>query len=251
MRIAVAGGTGTVGRHVVAALDERGHRPVVLARSRGVDVLTGAGLDAALAGVEAVVDVTNMSSMRPGKAIAFFSDVADTLLNAERRAGVGHHVVVSIVGIDEVHNAYYDAKRRQEELVLGGPVPASVLRATQFHEFVPQTLAMTKRGPLAVTAVMRLQPVAAREVGAALASLAVGPPVGRASDLGGPEEHQLPDLVRRMLAARGQRALVVPLRLPGAAGRAMARGGLLPGPDANRGTITFDQWLATPDARLR
>ncbi len=244
MRVAVVGGTGQVGQHVVEALRDTGHDPVVAARSRGVDVSTGAGLDAALAGVPAVVDVSNVVTGRRSVAVPFFTRATEQLLAAEERAGVGHHVVLSIVGIDDVDWGYYEGKRRQEQLALAGPVPVTVLRATQFHEFADQILTAARRGPVAVVPRMRVQPVAAREVGIALAELAGGPPAGRAPDLGGPDQHELPHMVRRLLRARGQRALVVPVRLPGPGARAMADGALLPGPGARLGRQTFDEWLA-------
>jgi uncharacterized protein YbjT (DUF2867 family) len=242
MRVAVVGGTGVVGRHVVDALTTGGHLPVVLARSAGIDVTTGAGLDDALAGVEAVVDVSNVTTMRRSTAVAFFEAATTQLLSAGQRAGVRHHVVLSIVGIDDVDYGYYEGKRRQERLARDGAVPVSILRSTQFHEFPGQVLGQAV-GPVAVAPRMRVQPVAAAEVGAALATLAVGPPVGRAPDLAGPEVHDVVDLARRLVRAQGRRRIIVPVRLPGEAGRRMASGALLPGPDADAGTVTFDAWL--------
>jgi len=238
----VAGGTGVVGRHVVAALSAAGHEPVVLARSVGVDITTGAGLPAALDGVRAVVDVSNVQTLRRRTAAAFFETATRNLLDAGRRAGVAHHLVLSVVGVDVVRSGYYGAKLRQEALALAGPT--TVLRTTQFHEFAGQVLAQSSLGPLRVVPRMRVQPVAAAEVGAALAELAVEEPAGRVTDLGGPQVHQLPDLARRVLAARGERARVVAVRLPGRAGTAMAGGGLLPRDGARLGTMTFDTWLS-------
>jgi len=243
MRIAVAGGTGVVGRHVVDVATANGHQPVVLARSRGVNVVTGQGLDAALSGVQAVIDVSNVTTARRSPAMAFFTASTEHLLAAGERAGVGHHVALSIVGIDRVEYGYYQGKRRQEELVLASPRPTSVLRATQFHEFPGQVLAGT-HGPLAPVPRMKIQPVAAREVAEALVALATGPPVGVAPELAGPEERQLVDLAQRLVRARGQRRWVLGFRLPGSAGRAMTTGGLLPQTAAPHGTQTFDQWLA-------
>ena len=138
MRIAVAGGTGLVGRHVVKELREAGHEPVLLTRSHGVDVTTGAGLDAALVGVESIVDVTNVTTTSRKRSTAFFEASCRQLMSSAERAGVRHLVALSVVGSDRVDFGYYYGKRRQEELVLNGPVPASVLRATQFHEFAEQ-----------------------------------------------------------------------------------------------------------------
>src|SRR5690606_19034706 len=135
-RVAVVGGTGLVGRYVTETLTRAGHDAVIIARSHGADLRSGDGLDQALAGVEAVIDVTNSTDSDPDKVRAFFGAATVNLLAAERRAGVGHHVVLSIVGVDLVEgNAHYAGKRHQEALVEAGDVPSTILRATQFHEF--------------------------------------------------------------------------------------------------------------------
>jgi len=242
MRIAVAGGTGVVGSLLVEELRSGGHDPVVLARSQGVDITTGAGLDAALDGAEAVVDVSNVATTRRGPAEEFFLAGTRNLLAAGRRAGVGHHVVLSIVGVDRVDLGYYAAKRAQERAVLDGGVPASVLRVTQFHEFAGQLLERLP-GPVAFVPRMRSQPIAAREVAEALAARVAQGPVGMAPELAGPEEHDLVDLARRLLAARGSRRPVLPIRVPGRAGRQVREGGLLPTGPGPRGSQTFDEWL--------
>ena len=244
MRITVLGGTGVVGRHVVAALRAAGHEPVVASRSTGVDLATGAGLDSALDGAEAVVDASSVATAKARAAVEFFTRSAHHVLAAETRAGVRHHVVVSIVGMERVPLGYYAGKLAQERAVLEGPVPASVLRTTQFHEFAGQMLDRTTFGPLAAVPAWRVQPVAAREAAAAPADLAEGGPAGRVRPLAGPEVHPLPDLARRVAAARGARTRVLGVHLPGAAGRAVAAGGLLPQGEVDLGRTTFAQWLA-------
>lgn len=247
MRVAVAGGTGLVGRHVVGALAAAGHEPVVLARSVGVDLTTGDGLDAALAGVTAVIDVSNVVTTSRRAAVTFFETATTNLLDAGFRAGVRHHVILSIVGVDRVDLGYYEGKRRQEEIARDSGRPVSILRATQFHEFAEQTLDRFAAGPLVLVPRMRTQPIAAREVADALVALVAGPAVGRAPDLAGPDVHELPDLVRAVLRARGRRVWLMTVRLPGRAGKAMADGALLPTGDGLRGTLrgtqTFDEWL--------
>lgn len=240
-RIAVAGGTGVVGVHVVEAVRALGHAPVVLSRSHGVDVTSGAGLAEVLAGVDAVVDVTNVTTLSRSTSVGFFEAATTSLLAAEASAGVRHHVALSIVGIDRVDLPYYIGKRRQEEIALGVPT-TSVLRATQFHEFAGQLI--DRGGPVTVVPKMRSQPIAAREVGATLAELALAEPAGLLADLAGPEQHWMHDLVRRVRDARGSRRPVVPLRLPGKVGAALAGGGLLPRDDGPRGRETFEQWLS-------
>jgi uncharacterized protein YbjT (DUF2867 family) len=243
MRVAVAGGTGLVGRLLVPALENAGHVTVVLARATGVDITSGVGLDGALAGVDVVIDVSNVATLKKNESIAFFEVGTTRLLEAGARAGVRHHVVLSIVGIDRVDFGYYLGKHRQEALAVGSGRPVSILRSTQFHEFAGQLLDRGP-GPIVVTPRMQVQPVAAREVAGALVELAAGPPVGMAPDLGGPQQRELIDLVRAVRSARGSKKLVLPVRLPGTAGRAMSTGALLPSGDGPRGRQTFDEWLA-------
>ncbi|MFN8074813.1 MAG: SDR family oxidoreductase [Kineosporiaceae bacterium] len=244
-RIAVAGGTGTVGRLVVATLAAQGHEPVVLSRARGTDLLTGQGLREALAGVDAVVDVTNVATTGRRAATAFFTTVSRTLHQGCRDAGVRHHVTLSIAGVDRVPWGYYQAKLAQEQLLLeaaGGRV--SVLRAAQFHEFAEQMLQRMRRGPLTVVPRMRSRPVAAAEVAGRLVDVALGEPAGGLPEFGGPQVEDVPDMVARLAHREQVRTRVMGIRLPGAAGAAMAGGGLLPVGDGPRGRATFAQWLS-------
>jgi uncharacterized protein YbjT (DUF2867 family) len=242
-RVAVAGGTGLVGRYTVVALRAAGLEPVVLSRTSGVDLVTGAGLDEALAGVRSVIDVSNLTTMKAAESVAFFGAGTANLLTAGRRAGVAHHVALSIVGSDHVDLGYYLGKRRQEELLLAQQeVPVSILRATQFHEFPGQLIGPTPK-PVVILPKMRTQPIAAVEVAQALTRLVEAAPVGLARDLAGPQPEDLADLARRLLRARHQRRLVVPVRLPGSAGRQLAGGGLLPAGVADHGRQTFAEWL--------
>jgi uncharacterized protein YbjT (DUF2867 family) len=157
---------------------------------------------------------------------------------------VRHQVLLSIVGLERVPFGYYQGKLRQEEvLAKDGEVPWTVLRATQFHEFAQQVLERVP-GPLAVVPRMRTQPVAAREVARHLVGLVLGPPQGMAPELAGPRVEEMTDMARRLLRARGQRRLLLPVRLPGRTGTAMAGGGNLPTGPGPRGTQTFDAWLA-------
>lgn len=243
MRIAVAGGTGVVGRHVVDAVTRAGHEAVVLARSRGADLSTGEGIDAALEGVSAVVDVSNVTTLSRVTAERFFVTAAKNLLLAERRAGVRHHVLLSIIGVDLSPFGYHRAKLRQEKVVGTGPVPTTILRAAQFHEFVDQTFARVP-GPIALVPRMLMQPVAAVEVAERLVELALGEPQGRVSDLAGPQVRELVELAHEVSAARDLRRPIVAMSFPGGTGRAMTDGSLLPTKDDPRGKIRFDDWLA-------
>lgn len=235
-----------MGRHAVEAARGAGHDVVVLSRSAGADVITGAGLGDALQGVDAVVDVTNTTTLSAAKAIGFFETATRNLLAAERAAGVGHHVALSIVGIDGIDASYYAGKLAQERAVSAGPVPFTIARAGQFHEFAGQLLSGMS-GPFVVMPKLLMRPVAAREVGTHLVRVASGAAVGRARDLVGPRDEVLADLARRQLAFDGVRRRVLGVRLPGAYGTGLASGSLRGGADALQGEITFDEWLGSGD----
>ncbi|MBB6550150.1 SDR family oxidoreductase [Nonomuraea rubra] len=239
MKIAVAGGTGMTGRLVVEALRARGHAPMALSRGQGVDLLDGSGLDAALAGVEAVIDVSNVTTLRKSVSVDFFDRAGRHLVGAAARAGVRHLVTLSIVGVDRVKNPYYAGKLRQEEIVRSGAVPWTILRATQFHDFAGQVLSGVP-GPIAVVPAARIQPVAVREVAEALAGLILEAPQAMAPELAGPQVESLVDMTRRLIAAGGaRRRPVLPLYLPGGT----SSGRLLPTDSGPRGTQTFADWL--------
>jgi uncharacterized protein YbjT (DUF2867 family) len=239
MRIVVAGGTGLTGRLVVAELEACGHTPVALSRGGGVDLLSGSGLGEALTGADAVVDVSNVTTMSRSAAVGFFDRAGRRLAEAAERAGVRHLVTLSIVGVDRVKSGYYTGKIRQEEIARGGAVPWTILRATQFHEFAGQILDRIP-GPVAVVPSGPVQPIAVREVAETLAHIAAGAPLGMAPDLAGPQAETLPDMARRLMAAGGARKRpVLPLYVPGGT----SSGGLMPAADGPRGTLTFDDWL--------
>ncbi len=178
MRIAIAGGTGTVGRHVVLAAKVAGHDTVVLSRSVGIDLMSPAGLAEALAGVDAVVDVSSPSTLSTKKAIAFFGTVTDNLLTAERTAGVPHHVLLSIIGAADASSGYYAGKAFQERQVTDSGSQWSMLRTTQFHEFAQQTADRGTTLGLFLAPNMCSQPIAAAEVAAELVTIATHGPQG-------------------------------------------------------------------------
>ncbi|QYM65106.1 SDR family oxidoreductase [Microbacterium sp. Se5.02b] len=244
MRIAVAGGTGVVGRRTVEAVRADGHDPVVLSRSHGVDLVTGRGLAAALEGTDAVIDVASIETLKASTAIEFFTAATGNLITTAAEAGVGHVVLLSIVGIDRIPYDYYAGKLAQEKLVQAATVPWTILRATQFHEFAAQMFARAKLGPLHIAPRARTQPVAAGEVGERLAQLAAGDAQGRVRDLAGPREEQLADMVRAFARHTGYQGWVPAVSVPGPQMSGMRSGKALPGRDADLGRQTFEEWLA-------
>jgi uncharacterized protein YbjT (DUF2867 family) len=244
MRVAVIGATGRIGRLTVAALERGGHETVGISRTQGVDVYTGEGLVMALTGVDAVVDACSCEATDRDEAVAFFSRSTRNLLEAERQTGVQHHVLLSIVGLTRVTgNAHHAGKLAQEELVERGPVPWSIVPATQFHDFAEMVTTWTERDGSATIAPLLVQPVAPADVADVLAEVAVGQPQGRCPDLAGPEPQDLVDLARRTRAARGTSIRLLPT-WSGIFGLDMAGDVLLPGPDARIAPTTFDDWLA-------
>ncbi|GAB3401303.1 NAD(P)H-binding protein [Schumannella luteola] len=253
MIIAIAGATGTVGRHITRAALARGHEVRLLSRREGVDVAGGEGLDAALDGSAAVIDALGTSTLSQRKAVAFFSTTTRNLLAAEQRHGIGHHLALSIVGIDGIDTAYYAGKLAQERLVAAGPVPHTIARTTQFHEFAEQIAVRAALGPIVLAPRTLTRPVAAREVGVHLVELAEAGPSGRAPDLIGPRDETLVGMIRRMHAHDGIRRPVIDWRMPGAYGAGLASGALRGGSAADApqrvGAQTFDAWLDAPEHR--
>jgi uncharacterized protein YbjT (DUF2867 family) len=253
MRIAVAGATGNIGARTVAALERDGQDVVRISRSLGVDLSTGDGLDHALAGVDAVIDVTSGPATDHAEAVAYFGTATRNLLAAGERAGVRHHVLLSIVGIDRVEGtAHYAGKREQERLVAAGPVPWTIVPATQFHDFAAMVAGWTERDGVAAIAPLLVQPIAPEDVADVLADIAAGEPRGRYVDVAGPEPQDFVDMARRTNEARGRTVKLVPT-WSAVFGVEMAGTVLLPGEGVRIAPTTFDAWLAgqrpdhTPD----
>lgn len=244
MRIAVMGATGNVGSLTAAALERNGHEVVRVSRSLGVDLLTGIGLDAVLADVEAVVDATNAPLDDRDGTVAYFGTTTRNLLAAEKRAGVRHHVLLSIVGVDRIEgNAHYAGKREQERLVASGSVPWTIVRATQFHDFPETVMSWTERDGVAAVAPLLMQPIAPADLADVLAEVAAGKPQEHYPDVAGPETQDLIDMARRTNEARGRTLKLVPT-WSAALGPEMAGNVMLPGERARITPTTFDDWLA-------
>lgn len=244
MRLAVAGATGHIGALTVSALERDGHDVVRISRSLGVDLVTGEGLTEALTRVEAVIDVTSSPATDRTEAVAYFGTVTQNLLAAEQRAGVRHHVLLSIVGVTRVDgNAHYAGKREQERLVAAGPVPWTIVPATQFHDFAAMVASWTEQDGVATIAPLLVQPIAPGDIADVLAEIAVGEPQGHYVDVAGPEPQDLVDMARRTHEARNHRVRLVP-SWSGVFGATMAGDVLLPGADARIAPTSFDDWLS-------
>jgi uncharacterized protein YbjT (DUF2867 family) len=242
---AVVGGAGTVGRHIVDALRARAPEVRVLSRSSAshpVDLTTGEGLEAALAGVAVVVDASNGSQRNPR---AVLVEGARRLLDAAHRAGVSHIVLVSIVGIEQVPMGYYRAKIDQEQVVTSGPLAWSIVRSTQFHELVDAALSSLGRLRLGPRSAVRLQPVSAREAGHAVAAAALDPQPGTTLTVAGPRAEEVTELSREWATAHRRGGLPVRLPLPGRFGRPLRAGALTCEHPDRRGTVSFASWLMT------
>ncbi|CAM5231681.1 NAD(P)H-binding protein OS=Streptomyces tendae OX=1932 GN=GUR47_06590 PE=4 SV=1 [Streptomyces tendae] len=242
MEIAVIGGTGLIGSRVVENLNAAGHRAVPHSLSTGVDVVSGEGVDRALEGTDVVVNLTNSPTFddaSPG----FFRASMDNLLTAARRAGTGHFVILSIVGVDRVPElAYYRAKLLQEELLRGGPVPYSIVRATQFMEFMEAVLSWTADGDRVRLPATPIQPIAAKDVATAVAEVAVGTPLNGIRNVGGPDVFPLDDLGRLTLSRRGDGRTVV--TDPTAGMFAAVEGDVLTDLDARLAPTRYTDWLS-------
>lgn len=243
LRVAVAGATGNIGTLTVAALERDGHDVVRISRSLGIDLVTGEGLDAALNSVESVVDVTNGPAGDRAQAVAYFGTATRNLLAAEHRAGVRHHVLLSIAGTDRIEgNAHYAGKREQESIVSTGPLPWTIVPATQFHDFAATVTSWTEHDGVATIAPLLVQPIAPADVADILAEIAVGDPHGRYVDVAGPQTQDLVDMARRTNQARGHAVRLVPT-WSALFGPEWAGNVLLPAEDARIATTTFDDWL--------
>ncbi len=245
MRIVVVGGTGLIGSNVVADLNARGHDAVAASPNTGVDTLTGVGLHECLDGAQVVVDVTNSPSWEDAAVMDFFLTSTRTLLTAESEAGVGHHVALSVVGTERMlASGYFRAKIVQESLVRSGPIPSTIVRATQFFEFLGSIIDSATDGDTVRLPPALIQPIAARDVSAAVARAAARPPVGDIIEVGGPESFRMDELGRRVLQARRDpRQVLTDPSAPYYGWVRLAERTLLPSADAQVGPTVLSEWL--------
>ena len=247
MKIVVIGGTGLIGSKVVTCLDEEGHEAVPASPDSGVNTLTGEGLADVLAGAEVVVDVSNAPSFEDAAVFAFFDTSTRNLLAAEAAAGVGHHVALSVVGTERLtESGYFRAKLAQEQLIAESSIPYSIVRATQFFEFLDRIAADATDGDTVRLPPALFQPMAADDVAGALGRVAVGAPVDGIVEIAGPDQFRLDELIRARLAAAGDPREVVADPRAAYFGITPGERTLIPHGDADIAETSYQDWLSQP-----
>jgi uncharacterized protein YbjT (DUF2867 family) len=247
MKIVVIGGTGLIGSRLVNKLREHGHEATAASPKSGVNTFTGEGLAEALKGASVIVDVSNAPSWEDAAVMNFFATSTRNLLAYEAAAGVGHHVALSVVGTERLlDSGYFRAKIAQENLIKAASIPYSIVRATQFYEFVKGIADFSTKGNEVHLPPALIQPIAADDVAGALGRIATGSPLNSTVELGGPEQFRLDELVRQGLAARKDPRKVVADPQATYYGIKVAEGALVPENSARVGKTRFDEWLAQP-----
>ena len=245
MKIVVIGGTGRVGTKLVDLLREHGHEAVAASPNTGVNTITGDGLAEALQGAAVVVDVSNSPSFDDAAVLEFFTTSTRNLLDAEAVAGVGHHVAMSVVGADRLPDSgYLRAKVAQEQLIAASSIPYSIVRATQFFEFIDSIAAAATDGDTVRVSPMLIQPMAVDDVARAVGKVAVGSPLNGTIEIAGPEAFPLDQLVRRALSARHDPRHVIADPHARYFGTELAERSLVADAGARLGPTRFEDWLA-------
>jgi uncharacterized protein YbjT (DUF2867 family) len=250
MKIVVIGGTGLIGSKLVFKLREHGHEAVAASPNSGVNTLTGEGLAEVLKGSSVVVDVSNSPSWEDAAVLKFFETSTRNLLTHEAAAGAGHHVALSVVGTDRLsESGYFRAKIAQEELIEESSVPYTIVRATQFFEFVQGLADISMQGGKAHLPPVLFQPMAADDVASAVAGIAVGPPLNGIVEIGGPEQFRVDELVRKRLATLKDPREIIADPHARYSGAQVDDQTLVPGKDAQLGETRFETWLTQPAAK--
>jgi uncharacterized protein YbjT (DUF2867 family) len=245
MKIVIIGGTGLIGSKLVKKLREQGHEAVAASPNTGVNSITGEGLAAALKGASAVVDVTNSPSWEDAAVLNFFETSTRNQLAYEAAADVRHHVALSVVGTERLlESGFFRAKFAQENLIKSSSIPYTIVRATQFFEFVKSIGDFSTVGNQVRLSSALIQPMAADDVASAVARFATGSPVNGTAEIGGPEKFHLDELVRRDLAARHDPREVISDPQAGYYGIQLSERSLVPENDAQLGELRFEDWLS-------
>jgi uncharacterized protein YbjT (DUF2867 family) len=245
MKIVVIGGSGLIGSKLVEKLGQAGHDPLAASPESGVDTLTGEGLAKALHEAEVVVDVSNAPAWSDEAVLEFFQTSTRNILKAEVAAGVRHHVALSVVGTDRLlKSGYFRAKFAQEEAIEAGSIPYTIVRATQFFEFLGRIADSSTDGETVRVPPVLIQPEAADDVAAALAVAAVGAPVNRTIEMAGPERFRFDELIQRVLATNSDARRVAADDRARYFGAELEEGSLIPGDDAHIAPTRFQEWLS-------
>jgi uncharacterized protein YbjT (DUF2867 family) len=240
----VIGGTGLIGSKLARILRDRGHEVLAVSPASGVDSLTAEGLDAALAGAQVVVDVTNSPSVEDAAAMTFFETSSRNLMAAETEAGIRHHVVLSVVGTDRLQESgYFQGKLAQEQITRASGIPYTILRSTQFFEFMSRIADVFSDGKTIRIVPALVQPIAADDVVAALADIALGPPANSTIEVAGPQKLRLDQLVRLVLGTRNDPRRVTVDFFARYFGAEINDRSLVPGSNARIAATRFDTWL--------
>ena len=251
MKIVVIGGSGLIGSKLVNKLREHGHEVIAASPTSGVNTLTGEGLAEALKGASVVVDVTNSPSWEDAAVLKFFETSTRNLLAYEAAAGVGHHVALSVVGTERLlASGFFRAKMAQENLIKGSSIPYSIIRATQFFEFVKGIADFSTDGDKVRLPSALIQPMAADDVASAVSRIAMGAPVNGTVEVGGPEKFRLDELVRQGLAAGKDLREVVADPHARYYGVELSERTLVPDDDARLGETRFEDWLSRPASQI-
>lgn len=248
MKFVVIGGTGLIGSKVVARLQEQGHEVIVAAPATGINVLTGEGLEAAMVGADVVVDLSNSPAFDDATAMDFFETAGRNLLGAESRAGVGHHVALSVVGTQKLAGSgYFRAKVRQEELIRGSGIPYTIIHSTQFFEFLPGIIKSSADGDAIRLPTALIQPIASDEVAESVTRAALGEATNGIVEIAGPDREPLPEFAERFMQVVGDTRQVVADPSTPYFGAALQEGTLVPEGAAWQGRIGFERWIAGTD----
>jgi uncharacterized protein YbjT (DUF2867 family) len=244
MKIVVIGGSGLIGRKLVERLREHGHEAIAASPASGVDTITGQGLAEVLAGARAVVDVANSPSFEDQAVLNFFETSGRNLLAAERAAGIRHHIALSVVGTDRLlESGYFRGKMAQEQLIKAAGIPYTIVRSTQFFEFLGSIAQLGANGSTVRVSPAYFQPIAADDVAGALADISAGEPVNGAVELAGPERMRLSELVSRFLQERQDERSVKEDIHAQYFGAILKDQTLLPGDSPRIGSTDFEGWL--------
>jgi len=245
MKIVIIGGTGLVGTKVAEKLGKRGHTVIAGSPATGINSITGEGLDEAMSGTDVVIDLSNSPSFEDGPVMDFFQTSGHNLVTAEKKAGVKHHVALSIVGVDRMPDiGYMRAKKVQEDIIRYSGLPYTIIHSTQFMEFLPALASGSIRGNEAHVSDVAFQPIAAEDVATFVAECAVGTPSNGISQIGGPERRTLSEFVAIYLKAKGSSETVVANHDNVYYGGHIPNDALVPQGEAKLGAINFQQWFS-------